>query len=45
MTRLADRYAIGFLVLTVSIAAIAWLVSGDPIRALAVLVVATALSR
>jgi heavy metal translocating P-type ATPase len=41
MARLADRYAIGFLVLTVSIAAIAWLVSGDPIRALAVLVVAT----
>jgi heavy metal translocating P-type ATPase len=41
MARLADRYAIGFLVLTVSIAAVAWLVSGDPIRALAVLVVAT----
>lgn len=41
MARLADRYAIGFLVLTVSIAAIAWAVSSDPIRALAVLVVAT----
>lgn len=41
MARLADRYAIGFLVLTVSIAAIAWAVSNDPIRALAVLVVAT----
>ena len=41
MARLADRYAIGFLALTVSIAAVAWLVSGDPIRALAVLVVAT----
>jgi len=41
MARLADRYAIGFLVLTVAIAAIAWLASGDPIRALAVLVVAT----
>jgi heavy metal translocating P-type ATPase len=41
MARLADRYAIGFLVLTVSIAAVAWLASGDPIRALAVLVVAT----
>jgi len=40
MARLADRYAIGFLALTVSIAAVAWLV-GDPIRALAVLVVAT----
>ena len=41
MARLADRYAIGFLVLTVSIVAIAWAVSNDPIRALAVLVVAT----
>ena len=41
MARLADRYAIGFLVLTVSIAGIAWGVSNDPIRALAVLVVAT----
>jgi heavy metal translocating P-type ATPase len=41
MGRLADRYAIGFLVLAVSIAGIAWIASGDPIRALAVLVVAT----
>jgi heavy metal translocating P-type ATPase len=41
MARLADRYAIGFLALTVSLAAAAWLLSGDPIRALAVLVVAT----
>lgn len=41
MTRLADRYAIGFLVLTALLAAAAWLLSGDPIRALAVLVVAT----
>ena len=41
MARLADRYAIGFLMLTVFIAAAAWLLSGDPIRALAVLVVAT----
>lgn len=41
MARLADRFAIGFLVLTASIAAIAWAVSNDPIRALAVLVVAT----
>jgi heavy metal translocating P-type ATPase len=41
MARLADRYAIGFLVLTVFLAAVAWLASGDPIRALAVLVVAT----
>ncbi len=41
MARLADRYAMGFLALTVSLAAAAWLLSGDPIRALAVLVVAT----
>jgi heavy metal translocating P-type ATPase len=41
MARLADRYAIGFLVLTLAIAGAAWLFSGDPIRALAVLVVAT----
>lgn len=41
MARLADRYAIGFLALTISIAAVTWLASGDPIRALAVLVVAT----
>lgn len=41
MARLADRYAIGFLVLTLVIAGAAWLASGDPVRALAVLVVAT----
>ncbi|HXV30222.1 MAG TPA: heavy metal translocating P-type ATPase [Sinorhizobium sp.] len=41
MARLADRHAIVFLALTVLIAAVAWLASGDPIRALAVLVVAT----
>jgi heavy metal translocating P-type ATPase len=41
MARLADRYAMGFLALTVGIAGAAWLLSGDPIRALAVLVVAT----
>jgi heavy metal translocating P-type ATPase len=41
MARLADRYAMGFLAFTVSLAAAAWLLSGDPIRALAVLVVAT----
>lgn len=39
--RLADRYALGFLAATVVLATIAWLVSGDPVRALAVLVVAT----
>jgi heavy metal translocating P-type ATPase len=41
MTRLADRYAIGFLVLTLLVAGGAWAFSGDPLRALAVLVVAT----
>jgi P-type E1-E2 ATPase len=39
--RLADRYALWFLGLTVAIAAGAGLVAGDPLRALAVLVVAT----
>jgi heavy metal translocating P-type ATPase len=39
--RLADRYAVVFLPLTLVVAALAWLLSGDPIRALAVLVVAT----
>ncbi|NBJ10726.1 cadmium-translocating P-type ATPase [Microvirga sp. SYSU G3D207] len=41
MTRLADRFAMAFLALTVMLAGGAWLWSGDPIRALAVLVVAT----
>jgi heavy metal translocating P-type ATPase len=41
MSRLADRYAIVFLVLTVVLAGVAWWLSGDPIRAVAVLVVAT----
>ena len=41
MSRLADRYAIVFLVLTVVLAGAAWWLSGDPIRAVAVLVVAT----
>ncbi len=39
--RMADRYAILFVPLTLVLAGIAWLVSGDPVRALAVLVVAT----
>ena len=39
--RLADRYAIFFLPLTAGVAAAAWAVSGDPVRALAVFVVAT----
>ncbi|MEO9297728.1 heavy metal translocating P-type ATPase [Devosia alba] len=41
MTRLADRYAIWFLVLTVAMAGAAWGLTMDPLRALAVLVVAT----
>jgi heavy metal translocating P-type ATPase len=41
MARLADRYAVGFLILTLTLALLAWLMSGDAINALAVLVVAT----
>ncbi len=41
MARLADRFALAFLPLTLALAGVAWLVSGDPDRALAVLVVAT----
>lgn len=41
MVRLADRYAILFLVVTLSVAFAAWWLSGDPRRALAVLVIAT----
>ncbi len=40
-TRLADRYALWFIPLTLAVAGIAWLVSASPVRALAVLVVAT----
>lgn len=39
--RLADRYAIWFLALSLAFAGFAWLISGDPVRALAVMVVAT----
>jgi P-type E1-E2 ATPase len=39
--RLADRYALAFLPFTVAVAFVAWLISGDPIRSLAVLVAAT----
>jgi heavy metal translocating P-type ATPase len=39
--RLADRYALIFLPVTLVIAAIAWLISGDLTRSLAVLVAAT----
>jgi heavy metal translocating P-type ATPase len=39
--RLADRYAILFVPLALGVAGLAWILSGDPVRALAVLVVAT----
>lgn len=39
--RLADRFAGVFLLVTLILAAAAWAVSGDPVRALTVLVVAT----
>lgn len=41
MARLADRWSLAFLALSLAIAGAAWAVSGDPIRAVAVLVVAT----
>jgi heavy metal translocating P-type ATPase len=41
LVRLADKYAFLFLPLTILVAGAAWLISGDPVRALAVLVVAT----
>jgi heavy metal translocating P-type ATPase len=41
MARLADKYALLFLAVTVSLAIAAWWFTGDPIRAVAVLVVAT----
>jgi heavy metal translocating P-type ATPase len=41
MVRMADRYAGFFLPVTLVAAALAWALSGDPVRALAVLVVAT----
>ncbi|MDF2235301.1 heavy metal translocating P-type ATPase [Albimonas sp. CAU 1670] len=41
MSRLADRWSLGFLAVTLAIAGAAWGLSGDPIRAVAVLVVAT----
>ncbi|MGL5735996.1 MAG: HAD-IC family P-type ATPase, partial [Beijerinckiaceae bacterium] len=41
MSRLADRWSLGFLAVTVAIACAAWWFTGDPIRAVAVLVVAT----
>ena len=41
MSRMADRYALLFLVMTIGLAAAAWVLSDDPIRAVAVLVAAT----
>ena len=41
MVRIADRFAIWFLLLTVIMAGGAWFISGDHLRGLAVLVVAT----
>ncbi|HST38455.1 MAG TPA: HAD-IC family P-type ATPase, partial [Conexibacter sp.] len=40
-TRLADRYAVIFLPITLALAGLAWALSGEAVRALAVLVVAT----
>ncbi|MDT3687977.1 MAG: heavy metal translocating P-type ATPase [Pseudorhodoplanes sp.] len=41
MVRLADRFAMVFLAATIGLAGGAWFFTGDPIRAVAVLVVAT----
>jgi heavy metal translocating P-type ATPase len=41
MVRLADRYAVVFLVATLAIAGAAWFFTQDPVRMVAVLVVAT----
>jgi heavy metal translocating P-type ATPase len=41
MSRLADQFAIVFLAATVLLATAAWYLTGDPVRAVAVLVVAT----
>jgi len=41
MARMADRYSLLFLAVTVALATAAWWFTGDPIRAVAVLVVAT----
>jgi heavy metal translocating P-type ATPase len=39
--RLADRYAVAFLAVTLAVAGLTWTLSGDAVRAVAVLVVAT----
>ncbi len=41
LQRLADRYAVWFTPVTLAVCALTWLVSRDPLRVLAVLVVAT----
>ncbi|MBR0671424.1 heavy metal translocating P-type ATPase [Neoroseomonas soli] len=41
LARLADQWAVGFVAFTAVLAGGAWAVTGDPLRALAVLVVAT----
>ncbi|QYH35455.1 heavy metal translocating P-type ATPase [Salinibacterium sp. M195] len=41
IVRLADRYAVPFTLVSIGLAAIAWLISGDPVRFAEVLVVAT----
>lgn len=41
LVRLADRYAQFFVPITLVTSGVAWFISGDPVRALAVLVVAT----
>ena len=41
LVRLAERYSVGFTAITLVLAAAGWYLSGDPVRALAVLVVAT----
>ena len=41
MSRLADRYALGFLALSLALAGGTWLLTHDPVRTLAVLIVAT----
>jgi heavy metal translocating P-type ATPase len=41
LARLADRYAFAFIPFTLTVAGAAWAASADPVRALAVLVVAT----
>jgi heavy metal translocating P-type ATPase len=41
LQRMADRYAVWFTPVTLAVCALAWIASGDPLRVLAVLVVAT----